>query len=90
MRIIMYGLSGAISVMAATSSAKCQVLAHWTDDQIASVLTYLRREWGHTAAPVDPEARQVHPHRDGGTGKSLGLERTESLSAIAHSLESHV
>jgi mono/diheme cytochrome c family protein len=24
------------------------------DDQIASVLTYVRREWGQTGAPVDP------------------------------------
>lgn len=24
------------------------------DEQIAGVLTYLRREWGHTASPVDP------------------------------------
>jgi hypothetical protein len=26
-----------------------------SDEQIASVLTYIRREWGHTASPVDPE-----------------------------------
>ena len=25
------------------------------DEQIASVLTYIRREWGHTAAPVAPD-----------------------------------
>ena len=25
-----------------------------TDDQIANVLTYVRREWGHTASPVTP------------------------------------
>ena len=25
------------------------------DQQISSILTYLRREWGHTASPVDPE-----------------------------------
>ena len=24
------------------------------DEQIAAVLTYLRREWGHTAPPIDP------------------------------------
>jgi hypothetical protein len=24
------------------------------DEQIASVLTYIRREWGHTASAVDP------------------------------------
>ena len=25
-----------------------------TDEQIAAVLTYVRREWGQTASPVDP------------------------------------
>ena len=25
-----------------------------SDEQIASVLTYIRREWGQTGAPVDP------------------------------------
>jgi hypothetical protein len=25
------------------------------DEQIASVLTYVRREWGNTAAPVAPD-----------------------------------
>jgi len=26
------------------------------DRQIASILTYARREWGHAADPVEPEA----------------------------------
>jgi hypothetical protein len=26
-----------------------------TDEQIANVLTYVRREWGQTAAPVDAD-----------------------------------
>ena len=25
-----------------------------TDDQVAAALTYIRREWGHTASAVDP------------------------------------
>ena len=28
--------------------------ASLSDDQIAAVLTYIRREWGHTASPVAP------------------------------------
>jgi mono/diheme cytochrome c family protein len=54
-RIIMYGLSGAISVSGRNFIGEMPGLGALTDDQIASVLTYLRREWGHTAAPVDPE-----------------------------------
>ena len=29
-------------------------LPDFTDDQIAGVLTYIRREWGHTSSPIDP------------------------------------
>lgn len=53
-RIIMYGLSGAISVSGRNYIGEMPGLGALTDDQIASVLTYLRREWGHTGAPVDP------------------------------------
>ncbi len=31
-------------------------LAILDDEQIASLLTYVRREWGHTADPVEPAA----------------------------------
>ena len=51
----MYGLSGAIGVSGRNFIGEMPGLGALTDDQIASVLTYLRREWGHTAAPVDPE-----------------------------------
>ena len=54
-RIVMYGLSGAISVNGRSYIGEMPGLGVLDDDQIASVLTYLRREWGHTAAPVDPE-----------------------------------
>jgi mono/diheme cytochrome c family protein len=51
----MYGLSGAISVSGRNYIGEMPGLGALDDEQIASVLTYLRREWGHTAAPVDPE-----------------------------------
>jgi putative membrane-bound dehydrogenase-like protein len=54
-RIIMYGLSGAISVSGRSYIGEMPGLGALDDEQIASVLTYLRREWGHTAPPVDPE-----------------------------------
>ena len=54
-RVIMHGLSGAISVSGRSYIGEMPGLGGLDDDQIASVLTYLRREWGHTAAPVDPE-----------------------------------
>ena len=53
-RIILYGLSGAISVSGRNYIGEMPGLGALDDDQVAAVLTYLRREWGHTAPPVDP------------------------------------
>jgi mono/diheme cytochrome c family protein/glucose/arabinose dehydrogenase len=47
MRIILAGKEGAVGLM----PPQGQVLS---DEQIAAVLTYVRREWGHTASPVAP------------------------------------
>ncbi|MDP9322506.1 MAG: c-type cytochrome [Acidobacteriota bacterium] len=47
-RILLAGKEGAIGLMPPLGGSL-------TDDQIASVLTYVRREWGHTAPPVEPE-----------------------------------
>lgn len=47
-RILLSGKEGSIGLMPPLGGAL-------SDEQIASVLTYIRREWGHTASPVDPE-----------------------------------
>jgi mono/diheme cytochrome c family protein/glucose/arabinose dehydrogenase len=44
-RILLGGMEGPIGLMPPLGGAL-------NDDQIASVLTYIRREWGHTASPV--------------------------------------
>ena len=46
-RILLNGKEGSIGLMPPIGSAL-------NDDQIAAVLTYVRREWGNDAAPVDP------------------------------------
>lgn len=46
-RILIGGKEGAIGLMPPLGPAL-------SDEQIASALTYIRRAWGHTAAPVDP------------------------------------
>jgi mono/diheme cytochrome c family protein len=46
-RIVLQGKEGSVGLMPPLGAAL-------SDDQIASVLTYVRREWGHTASPVDP------------------------------------
>ena len=53
-RIVLYGVSGALTVSGRPFMGEMPGLAALSDDQIASVLTYLRREWGHTAAPIAP------------------------------------
>jgi hypothetical protein len=46
-----------------------------SDDQIADVLTYIRRAWGHTASPVTPievrETRQSIVHTGAWTEEEL-------------------
>ncbi len=48
MRVLLAGKEGSIGLMPPLGSAL-------NDEQIASVLTYIRREWGHTAPPVAPD-----------------------------------
>ena len=46
-RILLGGKEGPIGLMPPLGPAM-------SDEQIASILTYIRRAWGHTAPPVDP------------------------------------
>jgi hypothetical protein len=49
-RIILGGKEGTTGLMPPLNALN--------DDQIASVLTYVRREWGNAASPVTPESVQ--------------------------------
>lgn len=56
-RIVLHGVRGPITVLGRVHTGDMPAFgAALSDDQISSILTYLRREWGHTASPVDPEA----------------------------------
>ena len=46
-RILLNGKEGAVGLMPPVGSVL-------SDEQIAGVLTYVRREWGQDASPVDP------------------------------------
>ncbi len=48
-RILLNGKEGPIGLMPPLGSVL-------SDDQVASVLTYVRREWGQTGSPVEPAA----------------------------------
>lgn len=54
-RIVLHGLAGPVKVSGRTWNLSMPPLPHLTDDDIASVLTYLRREWEHNASPVEPK-----------------------------------
>jgi mono/diheme cytochrome c family protein len=46
-RILLNGKEGPVGLMPPVGSTL-------SDDQIAAVLTYIRREWGQPGSPVDP------------------------------------
>ncbi len=52
-KIILHGLSGPVPVAGRTWTLEMPPLP-LPDEDIASVLTYLRREWEHRATPVEP------------------------------------
>ena len=53
-RIVLAGLHGPINVKGKTYQLDMPALGVFDDNQIAQALTYVRREWGHKANPVDP------------------------------------
>ena len=54
-RIVLHGLHGPINVKGKTFQLDMPALGVFDNDQVAAILTYIRREWGHTAGPVEPE-----------------------------------
>lgn len=57
-RILLHGVSGPIQVKGRTYRLDMPGLGIFTDDQVAAILTYIRREWDHGAAPVEPSTIQ--------------------------------
>ncbi|MHA3770006.1 PVC-type heme-binding CxxCH protein [Verrucomicrobiota bacterium sgz303538] len=56
-RIVIHGLTGPIKVNGKAWSLEMPPLgAALSDEQVAGVLTYIRREWEHTASPLSVEA----------------------------------
>ena len=55
-RIALHGLTGPIQVEGIQWQLEMPGLPTLSDDDIAGVLTYIRREWGHAASPVQPAA----------------------------------
>jgi mono/diheme cytochrome c family protein len=52
-RIVLHGMAGKVTVGKRTYDLQMPPLESLSDVQIAGVLTYIRREWGHEAAGVE-------------------------------------
>ena len=52
-RIVMNGLGGPVKVGNRTWDLTMPPMAQLNDEDLAAVLTYVRREWEHTASPID-------------------------------------
>ena len=67
-RIVMNGLYGPIQVNGQTWNLSMPAHGTYTDEDVAAVLSYIRRAWGNTADPVTAEAvkavRAKHPDRE--------------------------
>lgn len=75
-RIVLNGVRGPIHVGEQVLNMEMPNLAVLDDRSVAAVLTYARREWGHTADPVDPESvakvrEQVKDRPDAWTEEEL-------------------
>lgn len=76
-RIVLAGVAGPIKVSGLQFQLEMPSLGTLSDDDIADVLTYTRREWEHTASPVDP--RMVAQIREQTRDRSGSWTETELL-----------
>ena len=74
-RILLKGKEGTVGLMPPLGTTL-------TDEQIASVLTYIRREWGQDGAPVEPALGQTGP-RPRRPGRTKPWTNDELLRADA-------
>jgi mono/diheme cytochrome c family protein len=54
-RIALHGIKGAIEVDGAVWNLEMPGQSHLSDDELAQVLSYLRRAFGHQASCVEPD-----------------------------------
>jgi mono/diheme cytochrome c family protein len=54
-RIVLHGVRGQITVLGRVHMGDMPGFGMFDDQQVSGVLTYLRREWGHTAPAINPD-----------------------------------
>ena len=57
-RIVLQGLTGPITVNGKKHDLEMPALVGFNDDQVAAILTYIRREWDHRGEPITPKKVQ--------------------------------
>lgn len=82
-RVLFHGLTGPITVSGKEYTAPeiqpvMPPLAALGNDEIAAVLTYIRREWGNTAEPVSP--RDISDYRIEAQGRTMPWTEAELAS----------
>ncbi len=75
-RIVLHGMKGPVTLAGRDFNGDMPSWKAMTDDQIAGVLTYIRREWGHEAPAIDTATVQgirdwTQARRDGWTEPEL-------------------
>lgn len=78
-RIIMHGLAGPVKVSGRSFNLAMPPLPQLTDEDVAGVMTYIRREWEHTASPVDVKA--VNAIREQNKGR-MAMWTEEELKSL--------
>jgi mono/diheme cytochrome c family protein len=76
-RIVLGGVTGPIKVQGVEYQLEMPGLAAMSDQDIADVLTYARREWEHGADPVSPET--VHQIREASKDRSAAWTAGELM-----------
>jgi mono/diheme cytochrome c family protein/glucose/arabinose dehydrogenase len=76
-RIVLHGMRGPVTVDGKVWNLDMPSWAALSDEQIAGVLTYVRREWGHEAGAVSPA--DVHSIRDWNQARKDGWTEAELL-----------
>lgn len=54
-RVVLHGLTGPLSAKCRSNRLDMLALGVFNDEQISNILTYIRREWENTGAPIEPE-----------------------------------
>jgi putative membrane-bound dehydrogenase-like protein len=77
-RIALHGVRGPINVNGQTFNMEMPALKLLNDEQIAAVLTYVRREWQHGSSPITPQ--QVAAVRAQSPGRQDSWTQAELLN----------